>query len=244
MAYDIPGFLYRDVEALKFKEKDKTFIFYVPEKYFTTKNAVITGEYVSMLGLVNYEIIDNKSGKSTTGIKLFNFPTTFLCKPTVIEKSKDLQLNKNADPADYRLLKFEKDAEVVTSVKVPEDIINVEAFYGLFMRGNLPNTIPYNEVQNIVVENMRLNGYSYGITMQLIGVLISEFYRSSKDLDIPYRLSGSKDPLDYKTMDIRQIPKHISPFVSLTSENWDESVVGAITTKNQKESPMEKLLMD
>lgn len=244
MAYNVPKFLRRDGEALKFNETGNTFIFYVPEKYFTTKDAVIVGEYVSVLGILNYEIVNSNTGKSTTGIKLFNFPTVFICKPATIEKQKELQINKNSDPADYRLLKFKKDDEVISSVKTPEDIANVESFYNLFMRGNLPNTIPYNELQNIVYENMKLNGYSYGITMQLIGILISELYRSSKNLDIPYRLSGSTDPLDYKTMDIRQIPKHVSPFVALTSENWDESMVGAITTKNSKDSPMEKLLMD
>lgn len=244
MAYDVPKFLRRDGDALKFNETGKTFIFYVPEKYFTTKDALIVGEYVNLLGILNYEIIDDKTGKSVIGMKLFNFPTVFLCRPSTIEKQKALQLNKNSEPMDYRVLKFKKDDEVVTSVKVPEDISNVESFYNLLMRGNLPNTIPYNELQNIVNENMKLNGYSYGITLQLIGVLISELYRSSRNVDIPYRLSGSKDQLDYTAIDIRQIPKHISPFISLTSENWDEAVIGAVMTKNTKDSPMEKLLMD
>lgn len=244
MAYDIPGFVSRDGDALIFNQSDSTFIFYVPEKYFTTKDAIIIGDIVNLLGILDYDIIDDKTGKSKYGMKLFNFPTVFLCKPTTIEKAKNIKLNSTSEPMDYRLLKFNKGDKVVVSVKVPEDIANVEAFYNLFMRGNLPNTIPYNQLQNIVYENMKLNGNSYGITMQLVGILISELYRSSKDLDVPYRLSGTTDQLDYKTIDIRQIPKHISPYVSLTSENWDESVVGAVTTKNSKPSPMETLLMD
>lgn len=244
MAYDVPSFLYRDIDSLKFKDPDATFIFYVPEKYFTTKDAVIIGEYVNLLGILNFEIIDNKSGKSRTGIRLFNFPTVFLCKPFTIEKVKGIKLNQNSKETDYRLLKFNKDDEVVTSVKVPEDIANVEAFYNLFMRGNLPNTIPYDQIQNIVYENMKLNGNSYGITLQLVGLLTSVLYTSSKDPSIPYRLAKTTDPLNYSTLDIRQVPKHVSPFVSLTSENWDESVVGAVTTKNNMPSPMEKLLMD
>lgn len=244
MAYDIPSFVSRDGDALVFNQKDSTFIFYVPEKYFTTKDAIIIGDLVNLLGIMNYEIIDNKTKKSKIGMKMFNFPTVFLTRPSSIEKAKELQLNKNAKPMDYRLLKYKKGDQIVVSVHVPEDIENVEAFYNLFMRGNLPNTIPYDELQNIVYENMRLNGYSYGITMQLVGILISELYRSSKNIDIPFRLSKSTDMYDYTAIDIRQVPKHISPFVSLTSENWDESVVGAVMVKDIKDSPMEKLLMD
>lgn len=244
MAYDTPRFLRKDGDILRFNETGKTFIFYVPEKYFTTKDAVIIGEYVNLLGILNYEIVDDKTGKSITGIRLFNYPTVFICRPNSITKQKGLQLYKTADPADFRVLKFKKDAEVVSSVKSPEDIANVESFYNLLMRGNLPNTIPYDQLQNIVYDNMRYNGYSYGITLQMVGLLISEIYRSSTNIDIPYRLSGAKDQFDYKAIDIRTVPKHISPFVSLTSENWDEAVVGAVMTKNRKDSPMEKLLMD
>lgn len=244
MAYDVPKFLRKDGDILRFNETGKTFIFYVPEKYFTTKDAIVIGEYVNVLGILNYEIVDDKTGKSITGLRLFNYPTVFICRPNNIEKQKALQINKSAGPADYRLLRFKKDAEVVSSVKSPEDIVNVESFYNLLMRGNLPNTIPYNQLQNIVYDNMKLNGYSYGITLQMVGLLISEIYRSSTNIDIPFRLSDSKDQLDYKAIDIRQIPKHTSPFVSLTSENWDEAVVGAVMTKNRKDSPMEKLLMD
>jgi hypothetical protein len=142
------------------------------------------------------------------------------------------------------LLKYKKGDKVVCSVKTPEDIENVESLYDLLLRGNLPDTIPYNKLQDIVSENMRLNGNKYNITLQLLGILLGQLYRDPKNIDRPYRLTDDKTYLDYKAIDVRQVPKHTSPFVSITSENWDESVVGAITTKNDKYSPMEKLLMD
>ena len=39
------------------------------------------------------------------------------------------------------------------------------------------------------------------------------------------------------------IPKYISAFTSITSENWDDAVVNAVINKNKVDSPMEKILM-
>ena len=239
-----PPFLSRDGDSLIFNMSDSNFIFYMPEKYFTTNTAIIVGEIVSFLGVLSYDVVDIKTGKSKiSGPRLFNHPSLVLTRPTSIEKVKDLQLNKNSKPADYRILKYVKGDKVIVSTKSAEDIANVETFYNLFLRGNLPNIIPYNELQNILMDNMKLSGNKYNITPQLAGLLISEIYRDSKDIDVPFRQSSYKNMLDYQTIDIREAPKHVSPFVSSTSENWDDSICGAITTPNKHYSPMEKLLM-
>lgn len=39
------------------------------------------------------------------------------------------------------------------------------------------------------------------------------------------------------------VPKYISPFSSITSENWDDAVVNAIINDKTVDSPMEKILM-
>ena len=80
--------------------------------------------------------------------------------------------------------------------------------------------------------------------MQLFGILISEMCRSSKDIGKPFRLSNSKDMSDYKTINIRDIPKYTDTFASITSENWDKAVVGAITNQKHQNSPMERLLTE
>lgn len=240
----LPGFLSRDGLSLIFNMTDSNFIFYMPEKYFTTNTASIIGDTVSFLGILSYDVVDIKTGKSKiSGPRLFNYPSLLLTVPSSIEKVKELKLNKNSKPVDYRLLKYVKGDKVIVSTKSAQDIANVESFYNLLLRGNLPNVIPYDEIQSILIDNMALSGNKYNITGQIAGLLISEIYRGSKDIDSPFRLSNPKNMLDYQGIDIREAPKHVSPFVSLTSENWDDSVSGAITTPNTKYSPMEKLLM-
>lgn len=241
MAYQVPPYLKRDGESLVFNKDKQQFIFYVPEKYFTTKNAVIVGEYVSLFGLLDFMIVDDK-GKPLTKIKQFSFPTVFMTKPANTEKVKDVKLTKYAKAQEYRLLKYNKGDKIVVTVNVPQDISTVEAFYNLFNRGNLPPTIPYDKIVNIYLDNMRLSGNKYNITAQLFGLLYSEIYRTHGNLDKPFRLSDTTDMLAYQTIPITDVPKKISPYVSLTSENWDNSVIGAIQIKDGKDSPLENIL--
>ncbi len=237
----IPSFLKKDKYSILFNG-DGEFIFYVPELYFKTNKAIIVGEYVNLLGILDYAVFD-KNGKSS-GLKRFNFPTVFLSRPTTIEKVKQLKLTNTSEVQDYRLLRFSKGDQIVVSTKVPQDLANTEEFYSLFLGGNLPTTIPYNELHNYFPENVRLNGASYNLNMQIFGVVISESFRDPKDLSKPFRLSKETDMTNYKAINIKTIPKLVSPHSSITSENWDEAVVNAVLNTNVKDSPMEKILMD
>jgi hypothetical protein len=223
MAYNVPPFLKRDGEALIFNT-DGELIFYVPEYYFESKNASIVGEYVNILGVLDYAIF-NASGKSS-GLKPFRFPTMFMCKPSEIVKMKDIKLTKYTESQDYRFLKFRKGDEVVTSVKVPQDADNIELLMQLFTSVHIPTTI------------------AYGMTTQQFGFLVSEICRDPKDLSKPFRLSKSSDMYGYKCINIRQVPKFVSPYTAVTSENWDEAMVSAVLNDKTADVPQEKIIMN
>jgi hypothetical protein len=122
-------------------------------------------------------------------------------------------------------------------------IDNVEEFYKLFLYGHLPTTISYDKMHEYFIESMQLNGNDYGLSLQLFGIVVSEMCRDKKDISKPFRLAKDNNMKNYKAVSIKDIPKFISPYASITSENWDESVVNAIMNKSPKNSPMEKLLM-
>lgn len=237
---NVPSFLKREGDSLLFNQ-DGQFVFYVPEIYFERKDAEIKGEYINLLGILDYEIY-NKDG-SKSGVKRFNFPTVFLCKPSRTEKSKKMKLKESTEEQDYRLLIFEKGDAVVVSVKVPQNIANVEDFYKIFLTGKLPTTIPYDKLQNYFVDAMELNGSSYGMSLQMFGIVISEMCRSPKDESTAFRHTKFTDQTSYKAISIKDLPKYISPYSSISSENWDLGVVGAIMNPTDTGSPMEKLLM-
>lgn len=247
----VPYFLKLEKDALLFNLDDSEFVFYLDEVFFndTTKNPIaqIDGEYVTFIGLCNWAIVD-KNGKVSEP-KLFKFPTMLMCKPYTIEKVKGLQLNKNVEPSDYRLLRFRKGDEVISQVRVPQILENVELFYKMaVISSKMPNTIPYDEGWKLFLENMELNGSSYKLSAQLFGILWQAICRDPKDISKPFRYTPCTDMTGYKPISIKMVPKFISPYSAIVSENWDESLMSAIMLSDKDNndivgSPLEKIIM-
>ena len=99
-------------------------------------------------------------------------------------------------------------------------------------------------IHEYIIENANLNGFNYKVSGQLFGILISELYRDPKDLSKPFRLSDMADMTDYQAISILKIPKYTSPYTAITSENADEAIAAAITTKGKTDSPLEKVMMN
>ena len=213
--YKVPGFIKRDGDSLLFAGEGE-FVFYVPESYFDRKCAIIIGELVELIGILNYAIFD-KNGKHS-GLKTFKFPSMFVTKP--------------------------KNDVIVVSTKAVQDVENVEKFYRLFVTtGKIPTTIPYDTLHEYFEESIKINGQSYNMNAQIFGVVVSELCRSIGNESVPFRLSGEKDMNKYKPISVVQVPKFISPYTAITSENWDDAVVSSILLEPGKESPLEKVLM-
>lgn len=246
---ELPYFLSKEGDSLVFNQDNSTFIFYVPENYFnnTAKISIaeIIGQRVSMIGICSYSIMDahGKVGK----IKPFVFPTMMLCKPYEIEKVKGLNID-NSEPADYVLLKFKKGDEVISETKVPQLIDNVEMIFKMFiLTSKIPNTIPCDQLWSILLEAASLNGFSFGVSVQLVGLLLGGLCRDPKNLSRVFSETDMKDKNNYRMISVQKVAKYMSPYTALTSENWDEAVRAAILMKDEKEediidSPLEKIM--
>lgn len=241
-------FLKKKGETLFFNGEGE-FIFLVPELYFDKgrKCAVIEGEYVHLLGTIDYTILRKNETDLTKRLNRFFFPTMFYTKPGKIEKVK--KLNINGEEEDYRLLRYtdNDEDEIVTSVKVPQEIDSVERLDALFVKsGRINKSIPYDEIQNYFFESMALNGGSYKISAQLFGLVISELCRDPKNMNNPFRWSSTikNNMKGYKPISVKEVPKFISPYQSIISENWDDAVIGAIMNDNNTASPMEKIMIN
>ena len=242
----LPAFIRKKEDTVYYSGKGE-FLLFVPEVYFERKVAVIEGEFVELLGICNYAINENP-GKTDLSkkIRTFYFPSRFITKPGLIEKRKNFSITADYT-VDYRIFHYEdnKEDQIIVSTKVPQDITNVEDFFRLFVdTGNIPNTISYEDLYLYFLDSIEINGSSYNLPASLFGLLISELCRDPSDINKPFRLGKTldKNPHGYTAISVKDVPKLVSPFTSLTSENFDKAVVGAIQNKNNEYTPLERVL--
>ncbi len=238
---EIPNFLRKVDNSLVFDQEGEL-VYYIPEEFFDLRIAEIIGSYVSLIGVFDYGII---SPSGSTVVRSFNFPTVFLCKPSEIEKAKSIKVGKSKEENDYVLLHFHKGDEVISETRVPQVVDNCEDFYRLMiMTGKVPTTIPYDKGQDYFIQNGWLNGVDYGMNLQLFGLIWSEICRDPEDISKPFCMSGSKDMNAYKPVSIKLLPNYISPYVSLASEQLDESIRAAIVMdeKDYQDTPLERIV--
>ena len=245
----LPPFLKQVEDSIVYSGKGEL-IFYLPDNYFTDANATmarVEGAYLYAMGVFDWGFID-ENGKASEP-KVFKFPTMLRMKPNRIEKVKDFVIKKGFEPTAYRLVHFKNGDQVIVDINVPQTIDNVELFFkkAAMVNSGISSTIPYDHIQEYFDENFTLNGKGYGVNMQLLGLLVSEIYRDPTDLSKPFRLSKKIDSnmCDYKTITVKMIPKFVSPLVSITSENWDNSILAAINMSmegNNTVTPLEKVV--
>jgi hypothetical protein len=239
----LPYFCKQEKESILFSAKGKEMVAYIPEKYFDRNIAEQEGDYINIMGIFNYTVQDIETGKND-GLRMFKFPSMFATRPYEVTKVKKLKLTANSDPEDYRVFRYRDDDQIIVSTKVIKFVGNCEKMLNLFfMLGYIINTIPYQDIQDLVIDNMAINGFSYGINNQMFGFAISETCRAKDDETVPFRLSGSKDMNAYKSMSLRNVSRLISPYTALISEDFDESVLAAMLNENPKETPLEEILV-
>lgn len=235
----LPPFLKRKGDSILYND-DGNFYFYIPEKYFETKIAQYNGEYISTLGIMSYAM--KKNGKMSN-LRQFNYPTRFITKPYKVEKMKSIKLISKSEPMDYRVLCYKKDDPIIVDIHVPKNMDNAEDLISLFIiNGFIPNTIPYNKIQNYLIDNCSYNGSKYKISLQLFGVIISEICRSKHDINIPFRLSKDNDMNNYKSISVKIIPRLISAYSAITSENINEALVYASLNNKKVQNPLERIV--
>lgn len=248
MANDLPHFLKEDGDKLLYNGTDEL-VYYIPENYFGSTKvsvAVILGAYVTTLGIFDWAIV-SENGKHSKA-NPFKFPTIIKCKPNRIESVKDLSLN-GLEPRDYKILHFKNGDEAISDIHIPKIVDNVEILFKamIYVSNKMPPTIPYDKMHEYMPENMELNAGSYGLNMQLFGMLHAGLARDPDDITQPFRLSNAikKSMYGYKNISIKEKPKFDSAYAALTSENWDDSLLAAIELSDQdndRVSPLERVV--
>jgi hypothetical protein len=245
----LPSFLKQVGTALLYAD-DGELLYYIPEMYFgdVKQNPIaqIVGQYVSTMGILDWALV-SKNG-TVSPAKPFKFPTIFMCKPSSIEKVKNFRIN-GLEGKDYRILHFKEGDEVVSDINIPKIIDNVEILFRLSVitGDKIPPTVPYDKLHEYFTDSMHLNGNSYHLNMQMFGIMVSELCRNPKNLAEPFRYTKMDKMTGYRQIAVSNIPKYISPYVALTSVNFDEALMSSVVLSKEpdskiKSTPLEKVI--
>lgn len=247
MNENIPSYLRLEDNSVYYNGEGQ-FVFFIPEIFFERNHAIYEGDIIYTIGVLNYSMF-KKPEDMTKKVKRFFYPSLIGTKPGKVEKVKNFKLFPNLKADNYRILYYENNKidQIITSIEIPEELSNTEEFFSIFINtGKIPQGIPYEKLDEYYPESMELNGNSFGLNQQQFGIIVSEQCRDPHDISKPFRLSKSldKDSTGYIPISIKEIPKTVSPFTSITSENWDEAIVNAaiIDEKNIISTPMEGIM--
>lgn len=240
MAYKFPSFTKVVNDSLIYND-DGVFCFYIPKIYFDRNNVVQEGDIVSMFGIVDWTII--KDGKNN-GLHRFNLPAPFQTRPTRQTPIKNVKLIAESEPADYIMFEYEKGAPIFTNINITQDVTNIEEFFKILKSGRLPCTLPYDKFHEYMMDAFIYAGTKYSLHSQLLGIIAGRYFRSQKDLRKAFRDTDMSKMTEYQIINIADLPKYISPYSSITSENWESALVGAMTNQDGTKSPLEKMLME
>ncbi len=247
---EIPPFSKREGDSLLFSG-DGYLEYYIPDEYFGSRSSTVEGSYLKILGSFNYRIFDakGKPGK----LKEFNYPTLLMCKPGKVERNVKLQLDPLLEESVYGVLRFFDGDQLISRLHTEQYIDNVSELFRLHLRtGNVPNSIPYDTLYAFPFESMELNGGKFAVHSQAMGLMYSKICRDPDDINKPFRLSKAidKSMQGYRPISIKRAAKLISPFVAMTAENIDESIMVAVMMSDDekngkaqhKESPLERIM--
>ncbi len=240
-----------------FQRKDDAVIFtgtymeaYIPIYYLDKGIAIENGDRLELFAIFNFKVFssvnpDRKSAKLLT----FKFPSTIITKPHSSE-NEDLELIPGTGIQRYRVLKYFKGDEILTTINVVQTIDNVEKFVDLFNGGKLPNTLKYSMILDLFLKNLEINKVDLGLSAVVLEAMITEVYRYKNDKTIPFRKVIGKNKkvseYDYNTANMREIAELESTFTALTFEDIDTMITASINRniydREEVQSPVEKLI--
>ena len=221
---------------------------YIPEFYFEKDIAELVGDHFKTFGLLNFRTFADIDGTKPYKIRTFNLPVELYTYPSGGYEVKNLDLIGKGEEKYYVAKYYNTDK--LCSAKLVAAKMSFRSFLEILMAGKLPGTLPYNSVMDIWQKNFMLTDVNFDIPDVIKEIVLSQIYRSKKDINVPFAKVIGKDPktnpYDYVTASPRQITKLSSTYSGIAFEDFNQMVASGInnTKTNKKEvpSPMEPIL--
>lgn len=171
-------------EDLKIRLNTKRCEIYVPDAYIDSKLFNQDGDIYDLLFMVKYRLI-HADGSDISKLPLYDFhiPTMILTKPDEI-KHEELDIYGSREK--ITTLIYYKGGEIIYGRNIIKSSIMVERFVTLLINGKI--RVSYSKANDILNKVQKIHGIKLNIPQYVQHILLSEVFRSKKDLSIPARL--------------------------------------------------------
>lgn len=212
---------------------------YIPDEYLDKSKSVENGTTYTVLGILPYSVFVDGSVVYSGTLKIAQ-----MININVVEKRRDnIKLSKYMDePSPVTALLYQP-GEPITSEYSEANASLASTILNMLLGGNLPSTIPYSDVLNIIRDAFNLNMVNIPIPSFILEDMIATLYRSQKNPENKYAKdlgnNPSISPLSYRAMSYRDVTRYISTFAGMTSEVMGQALLyGIKRTKTGKEEPI------
>lgn len=246
-------FLYKDGNSMKFS--GELLKIYLPKTNFTKKASdsfisEYNGNFIRTIGIFLFEVTTfEKQEKGILGeIFTLKLPVhiRFEYEDSYTEKKK---LKDNLPEDLYNVFVLTNGSTFIENVITEKHINSCKEFIFMLHKGNLPSIVPYDEIIKLYLDNLAINDINLGSPSLVYEMIISEICRSAKDNSIPFRKainSSNIGPLDYVSVNMKNIPMLSSVYGALSFEDMNQSIITSINRSKQNvkevESPIEKTI--
>ena len=243
------NFLINDNDVIRFN--GDIMKIYLPKYYFEKNIAQFDGNKINTIGVFLFETNTfEKEEKEEKGIfHTLKLPIRMIFEFDDMGSYKG-KLKPEIDEEEYNVFILNKGNIFLSSCNVEQNINSCKDFIFMLHGGNLPSIIPYEEIVNLYLGTLDINGINLGVSSFICELTISELMRDKNNLRDPFRKKINKDSkvnnLSYKNINLKNIPQFNSTYASLAFEDMNQSLITSIkkTKNNEKEveSPIEKTI--
>lgn len=223
---------------------------YLPVEYFdkSTDLATVMGGKISTFGVFLFKVFPSETSKNGA-LYSMSIPVYIKFSFSNVE-TKRLKLINDLPQQQYRVFTLYKGDTFIDSVIYEKSGKTVYNFIAKIVHGGkIPKTVRYDQSLKLYLDTLSLNGQKLGVPSVILEMILSELYRSKRDVSKPFRMhfdNKQYGPFDYKMIRITKIPEMVSVFTGLASDDINHKIVAAIlrTKEGKKDipSPIEKVL--
>jgi hypothetical protein len=210
---------------------------YVPDSYLETKMLGQDGEIFDLLFIVKYRLFHTDTDDaSKLPIYEFHFPSMVLTKPDEVRHdTMDIYGVKEK----VTVLIYHRGGEIIYNCNIIKSSLMVERFVTLLINGKIRGS--YVNSNNMLNDIQKIHNTKLNVPQYVQHILLSEVYRSRKDLSQPARIVAS--PLDKDDSKIRGLNmRENAAYTSTLAGVGFEDVKSMLTVADNRDDKNDKTM--